>query len=440
MKKLLKVAVAAFMIISLGACASNSNNDGETEKQGSSYDLAALNGTNITIWHTFTNDQKDTLEAIAKEFNETNEYGIKVNVESQEYSGFTDTVYNNVTNGTGPDMMLNYASEVVRYMEDELVADVSGFIADSEIGIANYESEKTADIRKIEQGFAEEGQYIIVTQLTGPVQIINKTIYDELGLKPATNWEELEANAKAITAAKGVPGMAYDSLTDCVQIYLRQHGANIITSSSTELDADDAILKEALDYFKRGVDGGYFALMPTNDYFSADLTAGGVAAYIGSCAGAPYVEGKGIFGESDSQELEFAPVPLEGDGWNTAWDRGLIIFDYEDENRVLASYLFAKFFTTTENSLKWVQNFSALSPYASVNELSEYQSYVAGNASLQALKQQIGTASELPNIVGTSQIRNFLKNEVSAYANGQKDLDTTIADLKAETANALAGK
>ena len=183
MKKLVKIVLAALMIMSLGACSSNKTS-GENNEENTGIALPA-EGTTVTIWHTFTNDQLTTLEAIAEEFNKTNEYGITVKVESQTYDGFLDTVKTNVYNGTGPDMILNYASAAADYVTDELVVDLSQYINDSEIGIEGYYESKPAGVIAEESAFEDGQQHIIITQQTGPIFFYNKTVYDELGLKPA---------------------------------------------------------------------------------------------------------------------------------------------------------------------------------------------------------------------------------------------------------------
>ena len=92
--------------------------------------------TQVTIWHTFTDAQQAALEKFAADFN-ASQSDYEVVVESQAYSGFLDTVYNAVASGVGPNMIINYASTAADYVKDGLVVDLSKYVFDEEIGMAD---------------------------------------------------------------------------------------------------------------------------------------------------------------------------------------------------------------------------------------------------------------------------------------------------------------
>ena len=116
-------------------------------------------------------------------------------VESQAYSGFLDTVYNAVANGVGPNMIINYASTAADYVKDGLVVDLSKYVFDEEIGMADVYNSLPESIKAETVGFSDGGMYAL-SAVTGPIFFINKTIYDELGLTAPTTWEELAENSR----------------------------------------------------------------------------------------------------------------------------------------------------------------------------------------------------------------------------------------------------
>lgn len=421
MRKLFKMALAAMMCLTLVACGNSGNGGDDAKTDGV---VLPAEGTTVTIWHTFTDDQLTTLEAIAKDFNDTNEYGITVKVESQAYSGFLDSVKTAVYNGVGPDMILNYASAAADYVIDEKVVDLSKYINDENIGIPNYATSKPAGIYEEESAFEDGQQHIIITQTTGPIVFYNKTLYDELGLTPATTWAELAANAKTVTEKTGKTGFAFDSLTDTIQALIIQSGSGYIDTDAKEVLWNNDKVIEQIDYIANGAKEGYFAVTPTNNYFSNDMNSGQVAAYIGSVAGLPYII-------PDGWEVGCSPMPLEGNKWNPAWDRGLMVFNYEDENRAVASYLFIKHFIETENSLKWNMAMNSLSPFFAVQEQEVYKEYLASNEALAALAQQMDTSGVLPTITGSATVRTELESAVKTVALGNK----TAADALQEAAD-----
>ena len=437
MKKFTKILVAAFMVLSLAACSSNKASNDDNNATGK-FDLEALQGTEVSIWHTFTNDQLTTLEAIAKEFNETNEYGITVKVESQTYDGFLDTVKNNVYNMTGPDMIINYASAAADYVTDEKVVDLAPYVYDEEIGIPNYKNNKPAGVIAEECGFEDGGMHVLVTQQTGPIFFYNKTLYDELGLKAPTTWDELEANAKKIYEEKNIIGFAIDSITDVTQTLIKQKTDKYIDTEARKIAFNNAETEQIVNFIADGCKDGYFSINPSNGYFSSDMTAGIVGSYIGSVAGLPYVKGKGIFGENDNQELAFAPLPLEGTKWTPAWDRGVIVFDYENEARALASYLFVKYFTSDENSARWNMAMNSISPFLSVQQTASFQEYLNSNAALKALSEQTEFAGVLPTINGSATVRTELQNAVKAVAAGEQTAAEALKECEENSNAALA--
>lgn len=209
---------------------------------------SASAATQVTIWHTFTDAQQAALEKFAADFNATqDEY--EVIVESQAYSGFLDNVYNAVANGVGPNIIINYASTAAEYVKDGLVVDLSQYVFDDEIGMADVYNSLPEAIKDETVGFADGGMYALPAVTTGPILFYNKTLYDELGLTPATTWEEVGEQAKLIYEAKGVAGFAADSLTDMMQSLMMQSGLGYIDTENKCVLFDDAKAAEWLKWF-----------------------------------------------------------------------------------------------------------------------------------------------------------------------------------------------
>lgn len=133
--------------------------------------------TQVTIWHTFTDAQQTALEKFAADFN-ASQSDYEVVVESQAYSGFLDNVYNAVANGVGPNMIINYASTAADYVKDGLVVDLSKYVFDDEIGMADIYNSLPDSIKAETVGFSDGGMYALPAVTTGPIFFINKTIYE----------------------------------------------------------------------------------------------------------------------------------------------------------------------------------------------------------------------------------------------------------------------
>lgn len=391
MKKFIALLVAVMMLVAMCATASAA--------------------TKVSIWHTFTDAQQAALEKFAADFNATQtEY--EVVVESQAYSGFLDSVYNAVANGVGPSIIINYASTAADYVEDGLVVDLSQYIFDEEIGMADVYNSLPDSIKAETTGFVDGGLYALPAVTTGPIFFINQTLYDELGLKAPTTWAELAENSKIIYEAKGIPGFAADSLTDMMQALMMQSGAGYIDVASKSVLFDTEAATAWLAWFGENVQKGYFALNPTGDYWSNDFNAGMVASYLGSCAGVPYIVPDGF-------EYSVAPM-VRGDvtNWFPAWNRGPIVFN-KDEETNKGAYLFIKYFLSAEVNCAWAQAMNAISPYGTTQASEAYAAFAADlDPSLVAVQDNLDVAGALPTVTGSYAVRTALQDAAIAVAGG----------------------
>ena len=403
MKKLLKIALVALLAFGMFAC----GDTGPTEKQ------------TVVWWHTFTDDQKDTLEAIIAEFNAANEGKIEVIAEAQEYSGFTQKVMNAVAEGVGPDIIFNYASEAANYVEDGKVVDFGKYMK------GDYSKLVSAGIYAESTGFSDGKLHVIPGATTGPIFFYNKTIYDKYNLTAPKTWAELASNSKIVYEGEGIVGFTADSFPDMFQAIMMQNGIPYIDVANKKVGFNTPEMKEWLEWFAAGVKEGYFQLAPqTGNYNSEDISALRLVSYIGSSAGLPYLN------LPEGYEIATAPLPQSGTetNWAPAWNRGAILFT-SNPNREKAAVKFIEFFINETNNTKWAISMSAFSPYYATQENEDYKAYVAGNIALIALGEQINYSGVLPTPAGSGPIRDILDALVKKVATGT---DTTEALNAAE--------
>lgn len=381
---------------------------------------SASAATQVSVWHTFTDAQQEALTKFAADFNASqDEY--EVIVESQTYSGFLDSVYNAVANGVGPNIIINYASTAADYVADGLVVDLAQYVFDADAGMADVYNSLPDAIKAETVGFVDGGMHALPAVTTGPIFFINQTLYDELGLKAPTTWEELAENSKIIYEAKGIPGFAADSLTDMMQALMMQSGAGYIDVENKCVLFDTEEATKWLAWFGENVQKGYFALNPTGDYWSNDFNARLVAAYLGSCAGAPYIVPDGF-------EYSVAPMVRGTEHqWFPAWNRGPIVFN-KDEASNKGAYEFVKYFMTPEVNAAWAAAMNALSPYGTTQTSEAYAEFAANLApSLVAVQANLDIAGALPTVTGSYAVRTALQDAAIAVAGGMSAEDAMAA-------------
>ena len=410
MKKLFKIALVALMAFSMFAC----GNQGSTGEQ------------TVTWWHTFTDDQKATLEAIIEEFNAANEGKIKVVAEAQEYEGFAQKVYESVAGGVGPDMIFYYASEAANYVGDGKVVDFRDYLS------VDYSTLVGAGIYEEATGFVGGGLHIIPVVTTGPIFFYNKTIYDRNGLEAPKTWDDVAKNSEIIYKNEGIIGFAADSFPDMYQAIMKQNGIDYIDVDSKSVGFNTPEMAKWVEWFATGAKAGYFQIAPqSGNYNSADMSAGMLAAYVGSSAGLPYLT------LPEGHELAAVAFPQSGTetNWAPAWNRGAIVFT-SNEDREAAAVKFVEFFINETNNTKWAKTMSAFSPYFATQENAEYIEFVNSNIALTALAGQIEFSGVLPTPAGSAEVRNQIDELIKKVSTGT-DVNEALTNAEANSNSAL---
>ncbi len=323
-------------------------------------------------------------------------------------------------------------STAADYVDDKLVVDLSQYVYDEEIGMADIVNSLPEAILAEATGFSDGGMYALPAVTTGPILFYNKTMYDELGLEVPTTWEQLAENSKVIYETYGIPGFAADSLTDLMHMLIMQAGNEYIDIENKCVAFDTESTLEWLTWFGDNVQAGYFGLNPTGDYWSNDFNAKLVGAYSGSCAGDAYIFPDGF-------EYAVAPLPTTIEkAWFPSWNRGPIVFNKGEEAN-LGAYEFIKFFLQPENNTVWAKSMNAISPYGTTQECEAYKEFAAElPASLVAVEDSLYAAGTLPSINGSYAVRTALQEMATMVAGGM-DPAEALAQCVATSNAAMAG-
>ena len=398
--------------------------------------IASGEKTQVAIWHTFTEDQEVYLVKAVADFNASQDK-VEVKALSQPYQGFAEAVKSAVTEGIGPDIIFNYASEAAGYVKAGLVADLSQYIYDASMGIEGFDGSLAKGIMDGEVNGFEDGLiHYLPAYTTGPILFYNKTLFEELKIAVPTTWEEFEAAAKIIKEQKNIPALGFDALTDLVQMLIMETpGAGYIDVANKAVLFDTPEVRARIQWLVDMVKQGYFLLQPSGDYFSSDFNSGIIASYFGSCAGYPYIEPK---------DFEFAMAPVPADTWYPSWNRGPIVFYYKDDARAQAAYEFVKYFISADVNAGWVQAVTALAPYSWTKDTDAYKAFIAQDTlavqSLKAVEANLDVAGSLPAVDGANIVRTALQDAVKKAALGELTVDQAWDEAVKVSNAALKGE
>ena len=407
MKKLLTVVLAALMVLSLAGCGGETTNT-PAEK------------TKVTIWGTWTDAQQELLQKFAADFTASQDK-YEVVYEGQVYNGFDDTLYQAVMAGQGPDIIIDYASKAATYQAEGKVAELSKYVS------ADTLAQLSDGARKEASSFVDGGTYVYPIILSGPITWINPDILATAGVEVPTTWDELWAACETIsekvtvvTDSEGkktyvtdgtgehIYGFASDSHTDFAQTLAMQSGVGVYDVKNQKCLFNDEKVATILQNYADGVADGSILKAPTGDYLSNDFNAGIVAMYFGSVAGEPYL--------SETHAAAKVPATANGTPWTPAWNRGVMIFDYEDEARKQGAAAFLEYFVSAEHNLEWCKNCNYQSCLKWTLALDDYKAFLADNASLACLEPEIAGCFDA--VTDIAYVRTGLKKVIDEIGAG----------------------
>ena len=412
MKKIIALLLVLAMSFCLFACntgdtkptpdAGNNNDGGNTTTaQKVTYDVPAegYDGSEVTITfsHTMGEALRNVLDKYIVEFNKIYP---NITVEHTQVGGYDDVrdqIKQELTAGNQPNIAYCYPDHVALYNLTKKVVPLDNFI-ESKI-VINAETGEILgltdeQIANFIDGYYEEGtvydaagtMYTLPMVKSTEVLYYNKTFFEEHNLTVPTTWDELEevsAQIKAIIVAnpdkynaQSYP-FGYDSESNWFITMCEQYNSNYTSTTGTKFLFNNKTNRDFVKEFRTWYDLGYFTTQElygayTSGLFTnVDPASPSCYMCIGSSAGANHqiptaVDGKAPF------EVGIAPIPQLDKNAPAAISQGpsLCIFDQDNKQEVVASWLFVKFLTT---NLEFQASFSKTSGYIPAIERSVFE-------------------------------------------------------------------
>ena len=243
MKKLLALALALLMLLSLlaGCGGNNQNNqkDPGGNNEGGGSDTEELNGE-ITFWHSFT--QGARMEAVQKAADQfmTDHPGVKINIETMAWGDFNTKWNAGITTGDLPDISTaQNTGEVVEMINAGVLAASDATI--DAIGRDRFSANALSDMT------VDGVTYGIPYYSHAQVMWFRQDLLDAAGLEVPTTWDEFYDAAVALTKdgvyGAGVSMSPNDLLcTRYLNYYVRSGGGSLLNEDLTaNLTSDLAI-------------------------------------------------------------------------------------------------------------------------------------------------------------------------------------------------------
>lgn len=477
MKKLFYFFTAVILGISLVSCG-----DDIQKVEYEIPDQLTEDQITITFWHQMGADNQGVLDEMIANFNI--EYpNIKINHTSQSnYDTLRDKILNSFGVNEQPNMAFCYSDHVAAYREANAVITIDEFMNHPTWGLSGNDSKDD-----IIQGFLDEGRvfgdgltYTMPFAKSTEVIYYNKSLFEKHNLKVPTTWDEFETVAAAIKKIDSTyMPLGYDSESNLFITMLLQNNLKFTSVNSKgegSLDFNNPAAISLIEKLKTWNTNGWLyngSFFGADVYTSDQLKDRKMWMSIGSTGGARYniptkvtlsdyqkevVEGNALdYAMTEAQfneikgkpiypfETGVAPIPQQSEDSKAVIQQGPNITLFYDENpqEMLASWLFLKFITNTENSARYAvatgyspireSSFetAAMKSYlekANITNLSDYEDATIKARALVTARAQNDSYYTTPAFVGSTEARTQVGYIITQSFTGAKTVQKAFED------------
>ena len=353
------------------------------------YDGSAVT---ITFYNTMGSNLTPVLDAYIVEFNKLYPNITVVYESVGGYDDVRDQISKDLTVGKQPNIAYCYPDHVALYnlakavttLDSLIESDIEVTRADGTTEILGLTDEQIADFI---EGYYNEGKqfgdglmYTLPMSKSTEVLYYNKTFFTEHNIEVPTTWEELEAVCAQIKAIdpNSIP-LGYDSESNWFINMTEQYNTPYTSASGDHFLFNTAENRAFVKEFNEWYNKGYLTTQKLYGAYTSGLfvSTTGVRSYmsIGSSAGATHQRpAKNADGEYPF-EVGIAPIPQVDASNPKVISQGpsLCIFQKDNPQEVIASWLFVKFLTT---NVEFQAEFAMASGYVPViKSVSENQVY-----------------------------------------------------------------
>ena len=411
----------------------------------------------IMFYHTMNKNLQDVLDAYIEDFQDMYP---NVTVYHRAIGGYDD-VEDQMTKALSagenecdiaycyPDHLASYNKANAIVALEKLVDNTTPITADSS-EVFGFTAEQKADFIGAywQEGYSlnDDHFYCLPFSKSSEVMYYNKTFFDEHELKVPTTWDEMESVCREIKKIDPncIP-LGYDSSSNLFITLAEQHQSGYTTNDpENRYVFNNDKNKEIISKFAKYYDEGLMTTKALHGSYTSSLfiSTDALRSYIsiGSTAGAtnqiPAVDentGKRPF------EVGIARIPQVDVNNGKVISQGpdVCIFNSGDDQKIMASWLFVKYLTT---SVEFQAQFSMSSGYTPVIKSVEtnpvYAEFLAkadGGANLAALSTKTCLEQEdwyftSPAFDGSSDARNEVGYLLDAVFAGTKTVDDAFED------------
>ena len=320
-----------------------------------------------------------------------------------DYSRIYNDVITNIATGTTPNVCITYPDHIATYLTgnncvvalDELFADEKYGLGGSELRFDSPSQEEI--IPQFLSECAFDGHYYAIPYMRSTEALyINKDFVEALGytIPEVVTWDFIwevsdaaaaqdEDGTYLLNGQKVMIPFIYKSTDNMMIQMLKQKGAGYSTESGEILIFNDTT-EELLHTVAEHVATGAFSTFKISSYPANFLNAGQCVFAVDSTAGATWMGSDAPLSDiAEDKLVQFETVVTtipQFDPENPqmiSQGPSVCIFNKEDPQEVLASWLFAQYLLTNEVQIAYAQTEGYVPVTSKAQESEEYQDYLS---------------------------------------------------------------
>jgi multiple sugar transport system substrate-binding protein len=319
-----------------------------------------------------------------------------------DYTKIYNDVITNISTGTTPNVCITYPDHIATYMTGEnIVVPLDQLMDDPQYGLGGSEVRFDSPTKEeIVQTYLSEcvidGQtYALPFMRSSEACYVNKTYVEALGytLPETLTWDFIWEVSEAATAKdeegnylvngqKVLIPFIYKSTDNMMIQMLQQKGAGYSDSLGSVLlfnDTTESLLYDIADHAATGA----FSTFKISSYPANFLNAGQCIFAVDSTAGATWMGSDAPLSDiSEDAIVDFETVVMTVPQFDTANPQmisqgpSVCIFGKEDDQEVLASWLFVQFLLTNQVQISYAETEGYVPVTTKARENAEYQEYL----------------------------------------------------------------
>ncbi|HEX5856694.1 MAG TPA: sugar ABC transporter substrate-binding protein [Microbacterium sp.] len=426
-KRILPIAVLGVAVLGITACSGGAGGEGDDSGEGKTLDVWIMQGTNP--------DAEPFFEEVSAAFEE--ETGATLNVEFVEWADAHDRFVTSIAGGTTPDVAETGTTWTPEFADAGALAPIGEYV--SEAGLDDDLVEGL-----VESGTYEDELYGMPWYAGVRSLVYRADVFEELGIQPPTNWDELQAAGLAIKAAKpdmtaiAVPGDAEFT----VYPWVWGAGGEVATESdgewTSQLDSPESI--EGLEFWTGLATEHNLSSAGATTWKETDVLDQFAAGTVGMAVMGSWTP-SAIVEKNPEMEGKFAAIPIPGKEGDIApsvlGGSHLSVFETADDKEL--AFAFVEMMTTGEFAEQWGEQSGYFPGQKSLLEASIEN---ADEAVAPFATQMVEGGSSVPvtPTFGAVQAKKTTSAMMQSILSGQKDVETAAADAAAEMTATLNGQ